>query len=103
MLFAAAAVYGAAVDGAAAAAAVGAAASAAALTYGPPRGVAFATPCTRGQACVIPPPHHHRIVVCAMSERGVCVWMCEYYIFFQIQMDNFEPLPLTPSRMFLNQ
>ena len=56
MLFAAAAVYGAAVDGAAAAAAVGAAASAAALTYGPPRGVAFATPCTRGQACVIPPP-----------------------------------------------
>ena len=48
-------------------------------------------------------PPHHRIVVCAMSERGVCVWMCEYYIFFQIQMDNFEPLPLTPSRMFLNQ
>ena len=50
-----------------------------------------------------PPPPPHRIVVCAMSERGVCVWMCEYYIFFQIQMDNFEPLPLTPSRMFLNQ
>ena len=60
MSFAAAAVYGAAVDGAAAdgaaaAAAVGAAASAAALTYGPQQGVAFAMPCTRGQARV---PHH---------------------------------------------
>ena len=66
MLFAAAAVYGAAVDGAAAdgaaaaaaaAAAVGAAASAAALTYGPQQGVAFAMPCTRGQASVPPHPH----------------------------------------------
>ena len=80
---AAAAVYGAAVDGAgvdsaAAAAAVGAAASAAALTYGPQRGVALATPCTRGQARVPPPPPTHRVVVCAMSERGVYAWMCEY-------------------------
>ena len=62
MSFAAAAVYGAAVDGAAAdgaaaAAAVGAAASAAALTYGPQQGVAFAMPCTRGQASVPPHPH----------------------------------------------
>ena len=79
MSFAAAAVYGAAVDGAAAdgaaaAAAVGAAASAAALTYGPQQGVAFAMPCTRPPTTPMP----HRVVVCAVSERGMCAWMYEY-------------------------
>ena len=67
-----AAVDGAAVDGAAAAAAVGAAASAAALTYGPQRGVALATPCTQGQARV--PPPTPTASACAPCLTCLCVW-----------------------------